>query len=759
MDSLTGIRPKLKQDTVFLQTDELVFFQTEKEAFRLKGKSIAGWLSALAPRMTGEYTLEQLCQDLDPARRDMVVRLVNTLLQRGVLKNVQPESPALLPEAVGRQFRSQLEFIDHFVDRPQERFKRFRESRILLVGSGESYTSLAICLIRNGLRELLLAPTDGADEYLEKIEPEADLLRQNGCEVLVSPVDFTPQLTSGNLQANNYDIIVYCADNQSLKDIFTLNQLCIKEGHPFLPAFVFAGQAMLGPYFKPPQGPCWLCLLMRLSASMDAEDRSALWSELVFGNNLPSNQFPVFTPVARRIGNGLGFELFKLFSGILPTETEGGVIFQDLKTLESFHGKLVAHPLCSCRSQQSLDECLQQLQDVVAGKREHASTQEEVFQQLFQLIDPRLGPFHKFADDDIIQLPLKVTRLVVGSSLLSNRLTRSVEVPSSIDTSVSSIPASLAVVAYDLENVVNARQTAFLHAVRDYSQAIPDRGRMLSASLRELQVGGKAVFPAQKLTTWSGIASLKPETRTEWLPAWSLSTQRVCYVPAAAVYPNSPLNRSGIFERTLAGACVGSKFTEALNVGMTEALGYEQVRDLIGGSCSSVELDIDELKSLDADLAFLVKSAQRFDRSFTILAVLSESPLAVMIVYTSDAHTGAEQFFAVGCSLSGPDAAKKALLQFVGDLQFLEAEGKRPAAVDALFPEFSPRTPFARRDAIASSFRKPGATIKQLEEYLYESRRDALFVNTTPRDIWEMVPLISGTVLLTRATMINQDWR
>src|SRR5947209_14109592 len=111
MDKSTVIRPKLKHSSVFLQTEDGVFFQSDKVVFRLKGKSIARWISALGPYMNGERTLDELCNGFEPAQRAMLTHLVKTLLQRGVLKDEVFEPPETLPDPVRHQFAAQIAYI------------------------------------------------------------------------------------------------------------------------------------------------------------------------------------------------------------------------------------------------------------------------------------------------------------------------------------------------------------------------------------------------------------------------------------------------------------------------------------------------------------------------------------------------------------------------------------------------------------------------------------------------------------------------
>lgn len=728
MIDITEIRPKLKQSSVFLQTDDGVFFQSSETAFRLKGKSIARWITALSPYMTGQYTLDELCDRLDPVYRDAVVRLVDVLLARGVLKNAVLETPELLEKAVRQHFRTQIEFLDHYVDRPLERFKAFRESRVLLIGAGESLTSLALCLARNGMKQLLLAPTDDPALHLERLEPELTTLHRLGCEAQLSLVKNSSPAVA---DLARYDLIAYCADNGSLKDVFALNQHCAGAGRPFLPAIVFAGQAVLGPLFNAPQGPCWLCAQMRLSANASEDRRAALWRALALGNDASSQETTFFATNARRIGHGLGFELFKMLTGALPSETENGVIIQNLETLESVRGRLAQHPLCPVCSHADITLARQYLEEAITGKHDCELPRKESVLKLNDLVDASTGVFNSFADDDLLQLPLKTTRLVGGSPATSLR--------GNIDVRV-----------FNVESTLDARDEVLFEGIKQYALALPDARQMLFASAHEMIESGKQIVAARELCGTSGIPSLPPETRVEWLPAYSLVERSYRSIPAAAVYPYSALNQSGVFERNGVGVAAGLTFRDAFTTGMITALGHQHLRELMCGHGAVVVLDPQALESpdSDADLTYLLKSARRFERPFMLLEVVSGSPLRLVIAYTSDSE--AAQIVTVGAGLSGPAAAKKALLDFVGGLQLLQNEGSTPTPGGDLFPGFSPRADFTRATPQASRFWEPEATPQDVEDYLRAYGYDALFVNITPRDIWETRAVISGKVLLAR---------
>lgn len=724
MDFQTEMRPKLKQDSIFLKTRDGVFLQSDTATFLLKGKTLYQWLSTLSPYMTGATTLGEICEALAPSQQEMVVRLVDTLLQRGVIKNHVPEPQDLLSEAERTCFNAQIELIDHYVDRPVERFKTFRESRILLRGAGEAFTALATSLARNGLQHLFLLPDDDSSSYLAHLQPEISALQQEGISTLLS--------CPASAEVGEYDLVVYCADDSSLKAIAACQQDCLRAQKKFLPAAAFGKQVLIGPLVQPGDGPCWMCAQMRVSANASAEENAAIWRELALGHELSAWNTPLFTPQARNLGNGIGFELFKILTGCLPSETVHGLIFHDLENLESYQSKLIAHPLCPCCSHVTTENALQQLSEVVEGQRDvTVELGDELLRQMTVLIDSRAGIFHQFADDTLMQLPLKASRLIARAP-------------------ASPLARDFEITAYNANTLLEARLAAMTEAVNRYTNSLPDRRTMIAASWNEMQQSDKTTIAPARLSIWSGIASFEEQTRLEWFPVRSLLTQELCYVPAAAVYPASRLNQMGLFEKTPAGAATHTNFENLLTAGLTSALAYEGIRQLAQGRTALARLEQTALEGLDNELTFLLHNAQHFQRPFELLEVLQPSPLHLVLAHTVDPEQQPVTVF--GWGLSGKEAVSQALLDLVGNLQFLKYEEKLPTSTArTLVPEFSVRSDALFADPASSRFSEPATTLSALQDYVQAAGRDLLFAHTTTADIWEARLFLSGVVLLTQA--------
>ena len=727
------MRPKLRRDSLFLQTRDGVFLQSDDAMFSLKGKNIYRLLVTLSPYMDGAYTLEELCQELGAEQQGTIIRLVQTLLQRGILLERTLETPGLLPEPVVRSFQDQIEFIEHYRDHPIQRFKAFRESRILLIGAGEAFLALATSLIQNGCREIFLACQDEAEAHLRGLEARADVLRQKGVEVLLTSIDAERRSAAFAQRLATCDIAVYCSDTSSYKEILDLQQDCRKAGCSFLPVVFAQEQVVLGPFIEA-SGPCWLCAQIRLAANADGDRNSAIWQALALDNDLSTRNTTFFPALARRIGNASGFEMFKKITEALPSELVNGIICQDNETLEAQHAPLLQYPLCPVCSQMTPALWAERTLILATGKHDSVLTGEALLKQCNTLINPSLGILHSYDDDGLTQLPLKVSRLQ-GSS----------------PATPPSQPISI--IAFHSGSTLDARIVALKETLQQYMSSLPDTRSMSVASMSELEMQGKIALAVPMFATWSGTPSLAREERSQWLPAFSLVRQKLCSVPAAAAYPFSFLNRRYLFEKTSAGSATGPNFEEVLLSGICSALAYEYMREFIQGRYPVIKLETDALEELETDLTFLLRSLKHFACPSTLLEVVVPAPLHVVVGFVKDA--GEKPHYRIGFGLSGVEAARRALLHLVGYLQFLNNEGSASHPDALFFPDFTPGADLVFAPLERSRMLEPASGLLELKNYLLEQGRDILFVNTTTSDIWASETLISGKVLLTRS--VKQD--
>ena len=102
---LADVRPRLRNDVVFLRVDTGIYLRSSEVSCVLKGRGVYDWMAALGPRMTGEWTVADLCAGLDDNRRRTAEGLLRTLLDRGFARDATTSGDAGLPNRCWRGSR------------------------------------------------------------------------------------------------------------------------------------------------------------------------------------------------------------------------------------------------------------------------------------------------------------------------------------------------------------------------------------------------------------------------------------------------------------------------------------------------------------------------------------------------------------------------------------------------------------------------------------------------------------------------------
>src|SRR6266496_4700269 len=106
--NLSEIRPRLRNDVVFLRVETGIYLRSSETACVLKGRGAYEWMSALGPRMTGELSVFDLLAGLDEDRRRTGLGLLNALLDKGFARNAARYDGAGLTEAESAGFAPQI---------------------------------------------------------------------------------------------------------------------------------------------------------------------------------------------------------------------------------------------------------------------------------------------------------------------------------------------------------------------------------------------------------------------------------------------------------------------------------------------------------------------------------------------------------------------------------------------------------------------------------------------------------------------------
>src|SRR3569833_1257742 len=277
---LLRVRPRLRNDAVFLRVETGVYLRHSETACVLKGKLAYQWISILGPRMNGEVSVGELCDGLNESQRRTVLRLTGTLLAQGFVRDVPPAADAGLPPNVLTRFRPQINLIEHFADggdSPAARFARFRAARALVAGSGPVLTAAVQGLVRNGMAEGdYVTPRDGTD-VAGALEPEVARMGEVPVTLTARPADVTWP---------GYDMVIFAAEGDGLAELLAVSRRLRAADGPaarLLPIVLAGERVVLGPLTGPTTGPCWLCAQLRLAANGDPGMAADLWRELALG--------------------------------------------------------------------------------------------------------------------------------------------------------------------------------------------------------------------------------------------------------------------------------------------------------------------------------------------------------------------------------------------------------------------------------------------------------------------------------------------
>lgn len=745
---LLVMRPRLRNDAVFLRVDTGVYLRHSESACVLKGRLVYQWISALGPRMNGEHTLAELCAGLDDDQRRTVLRLTGALLERGFVRAVPSLGDTAPPPAVPARFRPQVGLIEHLAgaagDAPAVRFGRFRSARALVTGPAPVLAAAVRGLVRNGMAEVgYVTPADDDVDVAGTVGREVAELR--AADV---PATVTALPAGDAVPWSGHDIVIAAAEGAGIARLLGLSRALVRAGRraPRLLPVVIAGERLvLGPLSGTTQGPCWLCAQLRLGANGDPAAAADLWRELALGRAVDRRARAGGT-VAEMIGNAAALETFRLFTGQLSAAGERDVVVQDAVTLESVRETLLPHPECPlCREAANRPPgrsakiapgtpgtgggpaaapapVTVRVPAAEAGTSADG-TDEQVYERAAGLVSPRLGVLSGWADETLEQVPLKIGRVrVTGAGALAG--------------------GRRAFTGFHTETLMGARLAALRAALSWYAGTCPDRPDIVTGAPPELAAAGHQVVAGPHLPTWSGLRPGDDAPRA-YVPAVSLAGGSAALVPHAAVYPFSAADRHAAFERTPAGAAAGASRGEIVAAGLAGALAYRGLLRAIRGIEPGRALP-DAVAAGDEEARFARDGLARLGLGVRVYALPAAAP-----AYAVLAVAGERPAWSVGAALSARDAVRAALRDVLGQAQALAAEGTPPDLGDPLLAGFDPRTAWAAGDADPAVWAAGAATgLDEALTALASAGVEAYLVDTTPPDLRAAAAIGTGTVLL-----------
>ena len=234
-----------------------------------------------------------------------------------------------------------MELLSHLAEDPVARFSAFRNSKLLLAGSGIPFDLCASALLRSGLKQIHLVSLAG-EAQLEKAEAAAQGLRSKGIEAQMTGLAW-PQAID---KLPEFDLIAYCSDNVRLADILSIGRACDKCRRPFLPGIAVSNCSLMGPVIRYGSRGCWVCGLRRIAPYLEEISPAAGFLNTSREGKGPDD--PVDESTSAELGTDMAFAVFKILAGNLRPDLDTAMLVQKRENETGFAARMVPQPLCTC---------------------------------------------------------------------------------------------------------------------------------------------------------------------------------------------------------------------------------------------------------------------------------------------------------------------------------------------------------------------------------------------------------------------------
>lgn len=404
MTKLTpSMRLKVKRDTFFLPySSSSVYFRNNTSSFRIEGNTIDKWIEKLMPMFNGEYTLGNLTEGLTDPYRERVYEIAEALYRNGFVQDVSQDLPHQLQSHVMKQYASQIGFLENFGSSGAYRFQTYRQSKVLVVGSGPFLVSLVSALLESGLPKFHVLITDQVSTNRKRLLEHVVHARQTDPEVMVSELTLQKDaMGSWREIIQEFHYVLFVSQEGDVEELRTLNEICKKEKKGFLPAICLERMGMAGPLVRPESNGCWESAWRRLH-------ESALYKE--------EQSLANFSQIAgAMLANVIVFELFKEITRIGELEKENYQFFLlNFDTLEGNWHSFIPHPLVTRLAEAKWIHDL----DLRIKEGVSSGDVDKLFLLFNHLTSPETGILHTWEEGDLKQLPLSQCR-VQAVNLLS----------------------------------------------------------------------------------------------------------------------------------------------------------------------------------------------------------------------------------------------------------------------------------------------------------------------------------------------------
>jgi bacteriocin biosynthesis cyclodehydratase domain-containing protein len=243
--------------------------------------------------LDGRHTASEIVARAGPdVLPTTVVFLLKLLLGKGLLQPGAGET--LLDEQEQARWRSQLRFLDHFVQDASNTHLMLTKARVGLVGSARLCREVSSSFNSIGV----------------------------GVDSLGDPRTWCAESREQLDRPGNFDLVVACEDSASFSLFEAVNRACLRSGTRWLCVSVSGKAARLGPTFIPHQTACHTCLDLRLKTHQpDLEGYAAYRLQVDAPDSVVDDG--CVAPFRSLVAAQAALEAMRLLTGFSPAVTVG----------------------------------------------------------------------------------------------------------------------------------------------------------------------------------------------------------------------------------------------------------------------------------------------------------------------------------------------------------------------------------------------------------------------------------------------------
>ena len=402
--NVEGMRPRLRGDVYITRVQEGTYIRSNLGGSMLRGGSTYEFLQRIAPMLDGTRTLGELCADVPESSRAALSRLILLLHGKGYVKNVLDDRPHTLAADVTEAYAANIAFIEYFTDSPALRFEHYRESAVVLAGSGPLLQALVNAQLSAGARRPVLAPFPESPFDRDRVAEHLAIARERDPGQRVGYLDVNPW--KPGLVATDAAMVLHVADRPMIDRARLLPEAAHAAGAAFAQAVVTGDEAWIGPVIGADgDATAWESAWRRLAALAPA----TVGADLRDHAEVEPSEF-LRGPTVSLVANHLSFAAFRHLAGIDSADRSDRLVRFDLESLETANHVFVPHPL----ARPAVPDDPARLATLTVAA---TVDDEELARRAVDCVDARTGVFAEITERDYEQIPLFVSEVVVSDPM------------------------------------------------------------------------------------------------------------------------------------------------------------------------------------------------------------------------------------------------------------------------------------------------------------------------------------------------------